>query len=166
MLGKVTILDKQTLSAFPSLQSCNWISLEKNTQSCLVLLYIQGCKAQWVLEMVRVREWSCSVVSDSLWPHGPGSSVHGIFQARILEWVAISLVRLLNYPSPVPSLLTHLAGLSPTFSALLPCLHSQGESLFYWEDWSNQRRMSRSPHPSYLPTNTHIHTLRFLACSH
>ena len=34
------------------------------------------------------------VVSDSLWPHGlyslPGSSVHGIIQARILEWVAIT----------------------------------------------------------------------------
>ena len=36
---------------------------------------------------------SCSMVSDSLQPHGlypPGSSVHGILQARILEWVAIS----------------------------------------------------------------------------
>ena len=36
---------------------------------------------------------SRSVVSDSLWPHGlqpTGSSVHGIFQTRILEWVAIS----------------------------------------------------------------------------
>ena len=35
----------------------------------------------------------CSDVSDSLQPHGlvasPGFSVHGIFQARILEWVAI-----------------------------------------------------------------------------
>ena len=35
-----------------------------------------------------------SVLSNSLWPHGlyslPGSSVHGIFQARIQEWVAIS----------------------------------------------------------------------------
>ena len=31
-----------------------------------------------------------SVMSDSLRPHGlPGSSVHGILQARILEWVAI-----------------------------------------------------------------------------
>ena len=33
------------------------------------------------------------LVSDFLWPHGlyspPGSSVHGILQARILEWVAI-----------------------------------------------------------------------------
>ena len=37
------------------------------------------------------------VVSDSLGPHGlyslPGSSVPGIFQARILEWVAISFSR-------------------------------------------------------------------------
>ena len=28
-----------------------------------------------------------------LWPHGPDSSVHGISQARILEWVAISFPR-------------------------------------------------------------------------
>ena len=34
----------------------------------------------------------CIVVSNFLWSHGrspTGSSVHGIFQARILEWVAI-----------------------------------------------------------------------------
>ena len=39
---------------------------------------------------------SCSVVSDSLWPHGcspPGSSVHGIIQARILERAAIPFSR-------------------------------------------------------------------------
>ena len=33
-----------------------------------------------------------SVMSNSLWPYGlspPGSSVHGILQERILEWVAI-----------------------------------------------------------------------------
>ena len=36
----------------------------------------------------------CSVVSDSLQPHGlPGSSVRGISQARMLEWVAISSSR-------------------------------------------------------------------------
>ena len=42
--------------------------------------------------------WSVShfVMSDSLRPRGlwpPGSSVHGILQARILEWVAISFSR-------------------------------------------------------------------------
>ena len=41
-------------------------------------------------------KWSRSVVSDSLRPvdcSPPSSSVHGIFQARILEWVAISFSR-------------------------------------------------------------------------
>ena len=42
-------------------------------------------------------KWSRSVVPDSLPPHGqwpaPSSSVHGIFQARVLEWVAISFSR-------------------------------------------------------------------------
>ena len=35
-------------------------------------------------------------MSNSLWPHDcslPGSSVHGVLQARILEWVAISFSR-------------------------------------------------------------------------
>ena len=40
---------------------------------------------------------SHSIVSYSLRPHGldslPGSSVHGILQARTLEWVAISYSR-------------------------------------------------------------------------
>ena len=40
---------------------------------------------------------SHSVMSDSLWPHGlyslPGCFVHGVLQARILEWVAISFSR-------------------------------------------------------------------------
>ena len=38
-------------------------------------------------------KWSCSVVSNSLRPMDcslPGSSVHGIFQAIVLEWIAIS----------------------------------------------------------------------------
>ena len=57
--------------------------------------------------LASVSEWSCSVVSDSLRPHGqssltlcdpmdcslPGSSVHGIFQAIALEWIAISFPR-------------------------------------------------------------------------
>ena len=49
---------------------------------------------------------SCSVVSDSLWSHDlrrsrgspPGSSVHGILQARILEWVAIPFTRGSSWP--------------------------------------------------------------------
>ena len=37
---------------------------------------------------------SCSVMSDSLQPHG----VHGILQARILEWVAFPFSRESSQP--------------------------------------------------------------------
>ena len=43
-------------------------------------------------------KWSRSVVSDSSNPMDcsvPSSSIHGIFQARVLEWVAIALYTLL-----------------------------------------------------------------------
>ena len=52
-------------------------------------MYLVLCQYCTVLLLVHV----CSVMSDSLWPHGhspPGSSVREISQARILEWVAIS----------------------------------------------------------------------------
>ena len=48
-------------------------------------------------------KWSVSHsgMSDTLWPHRlglPGSSVHGILQARILKWVAISFSRISSQP--------------------------------------------------------------------
>ena len=49
----------------------------------------------WTFTEVCVCE-SCLVRSDSLRPHdysSPGSSVHGILQARKLEWVAIPIPR-------------------------------------------------------------------------
>ena len=43
-----------------------------------------------------------SVMSDSLWPHGlyslPGSPVHGVLQARILEWVVIPFSKGFSQP--------------------------------------------------------------------
>ena len=35
---------------------------------------------------------SCPTLSDPMDCSLPGSSIHGIFQARVLEWVAIALV--------------------------------------------------------------------------
>ena len=48
-----------------------------------------------------IEEWSLSVMSDSLQPVNcspPGPSVHGILQARILEWVTISFSRGSSWP--------------------------------------------------------------------
>ena len=46
-------------------------------------------------------------MSNSLWPHRlcspPGSSVRGIFQERILEWVAISFSRRYSEPGIEPA---------------------------------------------------------------
>ena len=39
---------------------------------------------------VRVHAQSCLAPCDPIDRHPPGSSVHGIIQARVLEWVAIS----------------------------------------------------------------------------
>ena len=38
---------------------------------------------------------SCPTLCDPMDCSPPGSSIHGIFQARILEWVAISFSNLL-----------------------------------------------------------------------
>ena len=49
-----------------------------------------------VCSVAMFKNVNCSVVSDFLRPRGlspPGSSVHGILQARILEWVAIPFSR-------------------------------------------------------------------------
>ena len=61
--------------------------------------------------IIRVCVLHRSVMSDSLWPFGQslkGSSVHGIFQARILEWVAISS----SQGSSWPKNLTHVSYIS------------------------------------------------------
>ena len=59
-------------------------------------------KSVCVWERERERESACSVVSDSAttWTiySPPGSSIHGILQARILEWVAIFSSRGSSWP--------------------------------------------------------------------
>ena len=51
----------------------------------------------------RPREWvkvaqSCPTLCDPMGYSPPGSSVHGILQTRILEWVAISFPRASSWP--------------------------------------------------------------------
>ena len=41
---------------------------------------------------------SCPTLSDPMDCSLPGSSVHGIFQARVLDWVAIAFSDTLGYP--------------------------------------------------------------------
>ena len=51
---------------------------------------------QFAFTILCVCVLSCSVVSNSLRPHGcspPGSFVHGVFRVRILQWLAIPFFR-------------------------------------------------------------------------
>ena len=41
---------------------------------------------------------SCPSLCDPMYCSPPGSSIHGIFQTRVLEWVAISFSRLSSWP--------------------------------------------------------------------
>ena len=53
------------------------------------------------IHIIESKNVSCSVVSNSLQPHDytlPGSSVHGILQAGILEWIAIPFSRESSQP--------------------------------------------------------------------
>ena len=82
-----------------------WIDALCNDESCSNKQYKSVLTFLLVIPFLRKNDYrdkviykgaymlSHSVVLDSLQFHGrdsPGSSVHGIFQARILEWVAIS----------------------------------------------------------------------------
>ena len=62
-----------------------------------------------------MRPPSCLTLCDPIFYNPPGSTVHGIFQARILEWVAVSCSRDLPEPGVEPASLTTaaLTGSSP-----------------------------------------------------
>ena len=69
---------------------CPWDSSGKNTEvGCHFLL--QHMKVKSESEVAQ----SCPTLSDPMDCSLPGSSVHGIFQARVLEWVAIAFSGLL-----------------------------------------------------------------------
>ena len=62
-------------------------------------IYAKNISLCSFMKLTESQSASRSVVSDSLWPHGPlGSSVHGILQAKILEWVAIPFSRESSQP--------------------------------------------------------------------
>ena len=63
---------------------CPWDSPGKNTVGCHFLL--QCLKVKSESEVAQ----SCPTLCDPMDCRIPGSSVHGIFQARVLEWGAIA----------------------------------------------------------------------------
>ena len=78
------MLAAKSLQSCPTL-SCPWDSPGKNTGlGCHFLLQCMKVKSE------REVAQSCPTLSDPMDCSPPGSSAHGIFQARVLEWGAIA----------------------------------------------------------------------------
>ena len=77
------------------------------------MIYENLCLLIWLINVVFTPSYyfivvcvlisqSCSTVCDSKDCNPPGASLHGILQARILEWVAILFSRDLPHPGIKP----------------------------------------------------------------
>ena len=98
----------------PQMPTVSWPFYYQCDSWCLTSLDFKFHLSSWILSSTyfsssplvtalpfALRVLGCSVMSDSLWPMDcspPGSSVHEISQARILEWVAISSSRGSSWP--------------------------------------------------------------------
>ena len=104
----------------PTRLRCPWDSPGKNTGvGCHFLL--QRMKVKNEREVVQ----SCPTLSDHMDCSLPGSSVHGIFQARVLEWGAIAF----SNRKPYSTRKTILKILHSTFKTLKLWMHPV---LLYW----------------------------------
>ena len=93
----------------PTRPHCPWDSPGKNTGvGCHFLLQCMKVKSESEVAQ------SCPTLSDPMDCSLPGSFIHGIFQARVLEWVAIAFL----YPSA-----WHLASITFFWINKVYCLY-------------------------------------------
>ena len=117
----------------PTRPRCPWDSPGKNT----------GVGCHFLLQCMRVKSesevaQSCPTLSDPMDCSLPGSSIQGIFQARVLEWVAIrgSFIQnteclVLFLPSSVPLMALWKFPFNPLYNWMLSdCLCSAGFLFF------------------------------------
>ena len=82
----------------PDMEQCHdWFKIAKGIhQGCILSPSLFNLYVEWQSdsEVAQLCLTLCDPMDCSL----PGSSVHGIFQARILEWVAISFSRGSSWP--------------------------------------------------------------------
>ena len=69
----------------------NLLICTSEAKDCVIILYPMSSRVS-IIWLVLVCQ-SCPTVGDPIDCSSPGSSVRGIFQARILEWVAVSFSR-------------------------------------------------------------------------
>ena len=90
-VGHLSSLENRLFSSFPHF-------LTEFFFFFFFLLNCMSCLYEWVSEVAQ----SCLTLCDPMGCSLPGSFIHGIFQARVLEWVAISFSRGSSQPRIFP----------------------------------------------------------------
>ena len=102
------ILPCSAAAAVKSLQSCPTLQPHRRQPTRLPRPWDSpgkniGVSCHFLLQCMKVKSesevaQSCLTLSDPMDCSLPGSSIHGIFQARVLEWGAIAFSTTLFYP--------------------------------------------------------------------
>ena len=101
--------------------------------------------------MLKVKVKSCPTLCDPVDCSPSGSSVHGILQARILEWVAISFSRGSSQPSTSGSLIVQSLSHVRLCATPWTVAHQAPLSVGF----SKQEYWSGLPFPEYYLLNTY-----------
>ena len=130
-----------------------WDSPGKNTGvGCHFLLQCMKVKSE------REVAQSCLTLHNPIDCSPPGSSVHGIFQARVLEWVSIAFSDLPVQQYLNSLILEHTSWISILFSSSVTLRHSSAyntNTSYPWTLWGLEAdpQYSQNPH-----RYQHIHT--------
>ena len=121
----------------PTRLPCPWDSPGKNT----------GVGHHFLLQCMKVKSesevpQSCPTPSDPMDCSLPGSSVHGIFQARVLEWAAIAFSNI---------------GVQLINNVVIVSVAQQSNSAIH----THVPILSQTPLPSNLPYNTEQSSLSY-----
>ena len=65
----------------------------KKSEAHFLIMFVLSAHIAWEYQAASKSLQSCPTLCDPMGCSLPGSSVHGIFQATVLEWIAISFSR-------------------------------------------------------------------------
>ena len=153
----------------PTRLPCPWDSPGKNTGvGCHFLPQIMKGKSESEVAQ------SCPTLSDPMGCSPPGSSVHGIFQARVLEWVAIAFSKVflveVNVREETVGILVNCVW--NFWRAICPrrrLLYEIGEIQSYWcfaRIESPKREISLFIHPLVIQQILHRWSVLYVTCYH
>ena len=98
---------------------------------CTCIIIFPGCWALLYYCFISEVAQSCLTLCDPMDCSLPGSSIHGIFQAKVLEWGAIAFSRACSWPR-VRTWVSHIVGRCFTIWATREVLTMHNVSLFFF----------------------------------